>query len=426
MVTPRPTWPETDAVTESIFSHTFDNGMTLVAEPNASLESAAFTFLTPAGCCHDPVEQSGLAAFACEMALRGAGSRDSRAFIEDLENLGVERSESVSVAQASYCGATLADNLPAALDIYADLLRAALLPADQLEASRMVVLQELRAIEDELSQKVMIELRRRQYPDPWGRASQGEQSALESISVEDIRSFYQQHYRPDETILGVAGRVDWDELRDHVGRLFGDWQAVDTTQPTERASDEKYAHLVNPSNQTQIGIAYASIPYRHPDYFQAWAGAGVLSGGMSSRLFTEVRERRGLCYSVYASHHTQRDRASVLCYAGTSAERAQETLDVTLGELRRLADGVQPGELDRLKARIKSALIMQQESSSARSGSVARDWYHLGRVRTLDEIGSIIDALSCESINGYLSEHPPGDFTIVTLGQSPLEVPVGV
>ena len=92
-------------------------------------------------------------------------------------------------------------------------------------------------------------------------------------------------------------------------------------------------------NQTQIGIAYDSVPYRHPDYFQAWGAVGVLSGGMSSRLFTEVREKRGLCYSVYASYHTLRDRASVLCYAGTSAERAQETLDVTLGELDAAGQG---------------------------------------------------------------------------------------
>ena len=147
---------------------------------------------------------------------------------------------------------------------------------------------------------------------------------------------------------------------------------------------------------------------------------------MSSRLFTEVREKRGLCYSVYATMHTLRDRGSVLCYAGTSAERAQETLDVTLAELVRLAEGMQPDELDRLKARIKSGLIMQQESSISRSGAIARDWYHLGRVRTLDEIGRLVDALSCESINSYLAANPPRDFTIVTLGPQPLEVPLGV
>ena len=108
------------------------------------------------------------------------------------------------------------------------------------------------------------------------------------------------------------------------------------------------------------------------------------------------------------------------------AERAQETLDVMLGELRRLGDGVEREELDRLKARIKSALIMQQESSSSRSAALARDWYYLGRVRTLDEIGRLVDELSCESINAYLAEHRPQDFTIVTLGPQALEVPVAV
>ena len=148
---------------------------------------------------------------------------------------------------------------------------------------------------------------------------------------------------------------------------------------------------------------------------------GVLSGGMSARLFTEVRERRGLCYSVYASYHTLRDRGAVFCYAGSTAERAQETLDVTLGELRRLGRGIEDHELDRLKARIKSALVMQQESSSARSTSVARDWYHLGAVRTLDELGRLVDGLTCSSINAYLAEHPPRDFTVVTLGSRALE-----
>ena len=99
---------------------------------------------------------------------------------------------------------------------------------------------------------------------------------------------------------------------------------------------------------------------------------------------------------------------------------------MTLGELVRLKQGVEPNELNRLKARIKSGLIMQQESSSSRSSSVARDWYHLGRVRTLAEVGRLVDELTCESINAYLAEHPPRDFTIVTLGSKSLEVSLGV
>ncbi len=413
-------------MTEPILSHTFGNGLVLVAEPMMSLESAAFTFLVPAGCAFDPDRLSGLGSFTCEMGLRGSGKRDSRQFVQDLENLGVERGESVSNSHTSFSGATLAKNLFPALEIFADLLRRPHFPDDQLEAARLVVLQELRAIEDEPGQKVMLELRRRQYPEPWGRSSHGEAAALESIGLKQIRDFFVQHYHPNGTILGIAGNFDFQRLKDQVGQLFDDWSPRQTPLPATGRSLSKREHLAHESNQTQIGIGFDSLAYRDPDYFQAWGAVGVLSGGMSSRLFTEVREKRGLCYTVYATMHTLRDRGSVLCYAGTSSERAQETLDVTLAELVRLAEGVRADELSRLKARIKSGLIMQQESSSSRSSSIARDWYHLGRVRTLDELSRVIDALSCESINAYLAAHPPGDFTVVTLGPQPLEVPVGV
>jgi predicted Zn-dependent peptidase len=186
------------------------------------------------------------------------------------------------------------------------------------------------------------------------------------------------------------------------------------------------SHIPYQSSQSHVGIAYPSIPYKHPDYFQAWAAVGVLSSGSSSRLFTEVRERRGLCYTVHASLHTQRDRASVLCYAGTTAERAQETLDVTVSELLRLGEGIEQSELNRLKARIKSSLIMQQESTSARSGALARDWYHLGRARTLDEVSELVDGLTAETINRYLQANPPHDLMVVTLGPQPLEVPSAI
>lgn len=413
-------------MTQSIYTHTYANGLVLVAEQMNSLESAAFSLLVPAGCAFETADRAGLAALTTELTLRGAGDRDSRRFVQDLENLGVERGESVSTAHVSYSGATLADNLLPALDIYADLLRRPQLPDDQLEPSRMVALQELRAIEDEPSQKVMLELRRHQYPDPWGRSSHGNEESLLSIDLAQIRAYHAEHFRPDGMILGVGGNFDWPRLKDHVEQRFGDWTGPAVAQPTTGASLDKCTHIQHDSNQTQIGIAYNSLPYRHPDYFQAWGAVGVLSGGTSSRLFIEVREKRGLCYSVFAMMHTLRERGSVLCYAGTSAERAQETLDVTLAELARIADGVEADELDRLKARIKSSLIMQQESSAARAGAIARDWYHLGRVRTLDEVGQLVDGLSRDSINAYLSAHPPGDFTVVTLGPEPLEVPLGV
>jgi predicted Zn-dependent peptidase len=411
-------------VKHPISSHTYPNGLVLVAEPMPWLQSAAFTVLAPAGCVHDPVDRAGLSSFVCEMALRGAGQRDSRQFILDLDNLGVERGESVSNVHTSFSGATLADNLPQALAIYADVLRRPHLPGDQLEAGRLAMLQELRAVEDEPAQKVMIELRHRHYPEPWGRPVQGEQKALEATTISDIQGQFGRYYRPNGTILGVAGKVDWPQLKDLVGELFGDWAQGHSDAIVESPALGRYQHLPHDSHQTQIGIAYDSVPYRHPDYFQAWGAVGVLSSGMSARLFTEVRERRGLCYSVYATLHTLFDRGAVFCYAGTGADRAQQTLDVTLAELVRLGQGIEEQEIERLKARIKSALVMQQESSSGRSASLCRDWYYLGYARTLDEVGQRIDALSSGSINAYLAEHPPAGFTVVTLGSRALSVAV--
>lgn len=413
-------------MSERTFSHLLPNGLVLVAEPMAWLDSAAFTLLVPAGCAHDPANRGGLSSFTCEMVLRGAGPRDNRQFIQDLDNLGVEWSESVSAARTSFSGATLAENLPKALEIFADVVQHPQLPEDQLEPSRLALLQELRAVEDEPAQKVMIEVQRRHYADPWGRPSQGDVEAVEAITLNEICRQFALHYRPNGAILGVAGRFEWEELKATVESLLGDWEPRDVPEIVEGRPGTSLDHLASETKQTHIGIAYPSVPYRHPDYFQAWGAVGVLGGGMSSRLFTEVRERRGLCYHVDASYHSLLDRGGVFCYAGTSAERAQETLDVTLAVLGQLAQGIEAAELDRLKARIKSGLIMQQESSTSRSSMIAIDWYHLGRVRPLDEVGRLVDGLTCRSINAYLAGHPPQDFTIVTLGPRPLEVTGGV
>ncbi len=407
----------------TIFTHRLANGMTLVGEPSDSVQSAAITLLVPCGYSADPVDQQGLASVLCDMVLRGAGRRDGRSLINDLEVLGVERGESVGASQTSFSAATIAENLSEMLAIYADIVRRPRLPEDQLSAAKLVCLQEINSIEDEPSQRLMIELRKRTYPEPWGRSSHGSEAGIAIIESSDIQGHWSRYYRPNAAILGVAGSFRWEQLLEQVEALFGDWKASDVPMIVERQSDQSTPHIEYDSNQCHIGIAYPSVPYRDPNYLRAWAAVGILSGGMSSRLFTEVRERRGLCYTVSASLQTQLDRARVLCYAGTSEERAQETLNVTFAELLKLRNGILPEELARLKARIKSGLIMQQESTSSRSGSIAREWYHLGRVRTLDELGKLVDDLTGPMINEYLEAHPPQDFTFATLGPRPLELP---
>ena len=414
----------TEVQTRNAQTHQLSNGMVLVGEPTEGVQSAALTLMTPCGYSVDPPERLGLSSLLCDMVLRGAGDRDSRALINDLEILGIERGESVGSSQTSFSAATVASNLCEALAIYADIVRRPHIPQEQIAAGRQVCWQEISGMEDEPSQRLMVELRRRAYPQPWGRPSFGTAEGIENCDWDDAQRHFAQCYRPNGCILGVAGLFDWNQLVEQVETHFGDWQAVDAAPVVESGADRSAPHVQHDSNQCHVGIAFPSVPYRDPDYMRAWSAVGVLSSGMSSRLFTEVREKRGLCYTVNASLQTQLERARVLCYAGTTAERAQETLDVTFAELIRLREGVESAELDRLKARIKSGMIMQQESTSARSGAIARDWYHLGRVRPLEEVSQLVDALSSDDINEFLTDHPPADFTFATLGPSALELPV--
>jgi predicted Zn-dependent peptidase len=407
-------------VTQKIHSHQLPSGLTLVAEEMPWLESAAFALLLPAGCAYEPDDKLGVASLTCEMAQRGAGERDSRRFLADLENLGADTSASVSIAHTSLGGAMPAESLPQALSLFADLVQRPHLPEDQLDDARLGCLQEVRAIEDDLAQKTMQQLRRRHYAEPWGRNSQGTEAAVTNLSIADVRKHFENLYSPRGAILSVAGKIEWPRLKAEVERLFGDWQAGIAKPVNEMPPPRKYQHLRTESSQTHIGIALDSVSYAHRDYFQIRGAIGVLSDGMSSRLFTEVREKRGLVYTVYATCHSLRDRGAILSYAGTTAERAQETLDVMLAELKGLYRGITPDEIDRLKGRIKRALIIQQESSPSRAGSIALDWYYLNRVRTMTELSRIIDGLTADSINAYLAANVPQEFSIVTIGQEAL------
>lgn len=407
---------------QKIHTHQLASGLVLIAEEMDWLESAAFALLVPAGASLEAAGQDGLGHLTCEMIERGAGERDSRQIVTDLENLGADCSSSCSNTHTSFGGAMPAESLEATLGIYADIVQRPHFPEDELEDARLGCLQEVHALEDDLAQKLLLELRKRFYADPHGRSALGTVEGLTRLTHADVRQFFQALYRPQQAILSVAGKIDWPRIKEHVQKVFGDWQPGAAPATKETPPPRGYQHLHVDSSQTHIGLGYEGLSYADPDYFQLRGAVGVLADGMSSRLFSEVREKRGLAYTVFAMCHTLKDRGGVFAYAGTTAERAQETLDVLSAELRKLPQGITAEELGRLKGKIKRALILQQESSPSRAGSMAFDWYFLGRVRPMAELSKIIDELSVESINGWLAKHPPGKFTVVTLGKDPLVV----
>ncbi len=408
---------------QSLHTTTLDNGITLVGELLPDLESVAIAFHCPAGAVHDPAGRCGLATLAGEMSLRGAGDRDSRRIVEDLESAGVLWSQGVSSTHMSFSGAMVARQLPEALPIYADIIRRPRLPDDEFEAARQMVLQNLAGIEDDPAHRAISMLRRIHCPAPWGMPSEGISADVAEIGIDDVRAFVARHVQPRGMIIAIAGRIDWDDFVARARLLFGDWPPGDAPPVAMGPRGPASAHVPHDSQQTHVAVAWSVPPYRDDASHEATAALAILGGGMSSRLFTEVRERRGLCYSVSAGYQTQRDFANAVCYSGTSAERAQQTLDVMLAEIDRLPGTITAEEIDRVKARAKSGLVMQQESSAARAGALARQWYHLGRVRTLADELARYDRLSVGAVEEWLAAQPPRDLSVVSLGREPLEVP---
>ena len=411
--------PESD-----VRQHQYPNGLVLVAESMPHVQSAAFNLLLPAGAAYDDEGAFGSASMLAEWITRGAGSRDSRALLNALDNLGVSHGEGAQTVHSSVSAATLGRNLVPALEIFADVVLRPHLSDEEVEPIRALAIQNLQGLEDDPGSKVIYELRRRHFPDPWGRPSPGTIEDIEKITPDMLRQFHQKHYQPQGAILAVAGALDWDFLKEAVGRLFESWEPRAEPSITPKPTGARRDHLAKETQQIQIALAYPTVTVTSPEYYQARAMIGVLGGYSSARLFTEVREKRGLCYTVYASYESQKDQAAVVCYAGTSTDRAQETLDVTLEEIHRLGrDGIEAEELDTMRAGLKSSLIMQQESSMSRAGSLSSDWYYLGRVRTLDEISDSLDALTPDSVGDFARRNGADNMTILTLGPTPLQLP---
>ncbi|HWL10280.1 MAG TPA: pitrilysin family protein [Planctomicrobium sp.] len=398
------------------------NGLTLLVEPMRHVQSASFAILTPGGTIYEPHGANGTAAALCDMMTRGAGSLKSRPLSAALDALGIQRSESVGWNFITFSGATLAENLCKAIPIYASILRHPHLDADQFPAVMSGVEQSLLAEEDEPQRKALIELRRHCYDSPWNRPSDGTLEELDQISAESVTRHYRSNVRPNGTLIGVAGNVSPNEVRDVVEEFLGDWQQLPAPSIERRPGSREYLHIPHSSAQTHIGLAYNAVPYGHVDHYAAKAAVSVLSGGSSSRLFTEVREKRGLCYSVYATLHTLQTEARVLAYAGTTTERAQETLDVMVAEMQKLGDRIEPDELSRCLARAKSSLIMQQESTGARASSIASDWFHLQKINTLADVRRELESLTPERVADYARRYPAQNITVLTIGENPLNV----
>jgi len=363
-------------MTEKIDTYKLANGMTILGVPMASVQSVAFGFLLPAGAAMISDGCSGAGTVISDWIFRGAGNKTSRELADSLDGLGLHRGSSVESKHLA---------LSASLD-------------------------------DDPRQKTMFLLRENFYPDPLGTSPIGNQQDLQNLTVEKCKQIIDENFNISQTVFAVAGKYDFKKLCPLLEKLFGNAKPRKQKDISPKEQMFAYHHQQHDGAQVHIGIMTRTVTPQNLDYYNARVAVAILSGGMSSRLFTEVREKRGLCYAIGASYHSLKEMAGIACYAGTTPDKAQETYDVIITEFKRLADSLSESELQRAKIGLQSSLIMQSESTIARAGAAAKDYYMLGEVRSLEEIKQNIEKTSVQSIIDFLKNNTLEKFCSATIG----------
>ena len=403
---------------------TLKNGLSVIVEEISHVESAAYELIIPGGIVTDKKGAVGASLICAELTSRGAGGMDSKALSNGFEDAGIRHGEGGGFDKVSYRGSLLAEKLPLALTLVSQMVLDPALPEDELSSIKSLYLQDIKALEDNPARKCMVELGKRYYPDPFARPSMGTIEGIENASIDEIEAVWKKNFTPSRAILSVAGKVNAKEVLDQVLKLFGNWSGESVVLPKfGELPKHESIHIESDSAQLQIALSYPSVKFGEPLYYTSKVGSGILSGGMFGRLFIEVREKRGLCYSVFARHSATKDFGTVTAYAGTTPARAQETLDVMVKELRSIPGTVTKEELQRAKANLKSSLIISEESAGARASSNASDYFLDGRVRSLDEISDRIDVVGLDSVDQFFTEYPANSFMLLTLGATKLVIP---
>jgi len=410
----------------TISQSTLSNGTPVIVESNPGVESAAMIWLVPAGIAYDPADRLGLGALWAELLLRGAGNFDSRAQADAFDRLGSSRSSSLSSRFLTIGATSLGVNLAESLPLVTQMVRAPRFDDASIEPSRELCLQAIEALRDEPAERSALGAKARHLSPPFNRSTLGTAEGLSASTAEEIRRGWTLRAVPRGSIIAIAGRVDAGAITERLGSLLGDWEGR-SVEPTPAAEPARgYAHETDQSNQVHIVLMHDASAETSADTMLERLAVSVLSGGMSSRLFTEVREKRGLCYSVHARYSTDRDFGLVSADVGTQPERAQESLDVLVAELHRLstpAGRVTPEEFGRAVVGMKSRLVFSGESTGARASALATDMFRLGRPRSLAEIAAEIDAITLDQLNAYLARRTLGRMTIQTVGPEPLTPP---
>jgi predicted Zn-dependent peptidase len=398
-----------------------DNGLTVVSERMPHLLTASLGVWVSAGARHETEHEHGLSHFLEHMAFKGTARRSAIEIAVEIEAVGGDLNAATSTEGTAYYARVLGEDLPVAVDVIADILLNPKFDQAEVDRERDVILQEIAALQDSPDDIVYDLVQAAAFPgQAIGRPIIGTPESVMSLTRDDLMSYRERNYTGANMVLAAAGAVDHAELvalaHEHFGqlpagqsRVAEQAQYVGGTLAGERMFEQ--AHVL---------IALPAPSFRKPEYYASQVLSGALGGGMSSRLFQEAREQRGLCYSIYSSSWGLSDTGLFMIHAATSTDLLPSLIDVVCEEYRAIIDaGFTADEINRAKAQLKAGLMMSLESSSARCEQMARQLIAYGRVKYPAELLDAVNAVKSDEIQacaGASCTSAPATVAIVGAG----------
>ena len=386
----------------SVEFHTLSNGFRIVTENMPSLESASLGIWVTAGGRHERLQQNGIAHFLEHMAFKGTKNRSALQIAEAIEDVGGFINAYTSREMTAYYVRVLGQDVGLGLDVISDILLNPVFDPKEIEIERGVILQEIGQSLDTPDDVVFDWLQEASYPkQSIGRTILGPEERVKAFNRTDLQGFVAERYGPDQMILSAAGAVDHDSIVREAEKRFGHLAA----RPSAAVDLARFAggekREIKELEQAHFTLALEGPDYRDPEIYTAQIFASAFGGGMSSRLFQEVREKRGLCYTIFAQAGAFADSGMLTIYAGTSGAQLGELANLTVDEIKRASDDMSDAEVERARAQMKAGLLMGLESPANRAERLARLVAIWDRVPPLAETVALIDAVDTRKVRDF-------------------------
>jgi predicted Zn-dependent peptidase len=380
----------------------FSNGLTIVTDPMPQLQSAVVGVWVNCGARHETRAQMGVSHMLEHMAFKGTERRGARDIAEEIEAVGGYLNAYTSREQTAFHVRTLKTDVPLAVDILADILTHPVFDAGELERERQVVLQEIGQARDTPDDIIFDHLQSAVYPDqPMGWPILGEEQTVGAFKRDDLRTYMTANYRAGGMTFIASGAVEHAQMVRLVGEHFGDLRPGSGPQAEPARYAGQDLRLNEDLEQVHVTYAFPGVASADDDLLTAQVYATALGGGMSSRLFQEIREKRGLCYSIYAFANSFCDGGMVGVYAGTGEREAAEISALVAGEMEALAMSAGDREVARAKAQLKSGLLMGLERPTSRAEQIAAHLLVFGRVQSVEEITTKLEEVDAPKVRRF-------------------------